>query len=1136
MITSITLQGFKSFAERTRLEFGPGVTAVIGPNGSGKSNVVEALRWVSHQARARELRAARATELIFHGSASRVPRAADLSLSQQTSPRLAQRPRASLGLAPLGLAEVQLELRTLTGDRLHLARRIYRDGSAEQDIMGQRSRARDVQNALRGTGLGSGGLAVIGQGEVSSVVQADGHTLLAYVQEAAGLSRGVLARHDAAAQLALAESQLAQVLLLENELEGRARRLQLAATAAARSRALTLRALHLQDALSRAKHLTALEELLALRVRGEQLGTESRQLNAEVQRAAAALEQAREHARQAREAQRAHAQTLELYRAAVRAQTQAGETRLHLERDLVAAAAGEHAQHLQPPAQTAPDLERLQTLLEAAGREHSEQTRSARELESSLWRLREQANLYAEQQAVSAAQRGTLQAEADRLAVQLLEGQAAMETARAERQTLAQRLGRLAEAHTVARSRQSGLLAHEQGVLATAQQLSAEVPPLRREQQRLEASLNGYARYGEGPRVALQSGHPGILGSVADLLSVPAAHETAVGAALGRRLEQVVVERADDAREIIEVLKRRGGRATFLPLDLLRSRPRRDAGLLREAGVLGNLSDLCPSQPPIVGQTLLSDTLLMDSLQAATALARQYAQRPRLVTVDGELLEPGGALTGGKASGSTASVLGDQRRLAEAQRELEGLSARQTALSTDLARLQGDLQAARQVETTAYTALEQARAQVTETDLTLAGLEAGRASVDRQHQSLRSQLQASSFASVDGPAVTAAPSGHDSASVEEQLHAARAATELAAGRERALNAELAAGRELVSAWEAHHRARASQQERQARQGLLTQRLGALQEPLAAAQAETLRQRSALGTFSAQELPATEATRDAQALGYSALIARQNKVSAALEEVRLTQARREGGLESLPDGNLPAGTPREWQSELGACRSEHDALGTVNLAAAQELVVEQERLGQLVQERLDVEQAIVELRGHLGELDRAEQAATELTLARVGRAFASYSGELLGGLGELEPERGPDERLCGLKLSVQPSGKRTRNLNLLSTGERTMAGLAFLFALAHAPEDREMAASGLPLAVLDEVDAPLDEANIRRFTRFLTLFAARGSQFVLVTHQKATMEVANALWGVTTDASGASRVLSIRQPEDSQAVP
>ena len=478
-------------------------------------------------------------------------------------------------------------------------------------------------------------------------------------------------------------------------------------------------------------------------------------------------------------------------------------------------------------------------------------------------------------------------------------------------------------------------------------------------------------------------------------------------------------------------------------------------------------------------------------------------------------------------------MLGDQRRLAEVQHELGGLGARQEDLSTELARLQHELQAARQAEATAHRALEQARAQAAGADLTLAGLEAGRASLDRQFQSLCSQLRASVLSPVAAPAAPALP---DSAQVEEQLHAARVAAERAAGQERALNAELAAGRDLASAWEAHHRARAAQQERQARHDLLTQRLGALQGPLAAAQAETLRQRSALGTFDPQALIQAEAVRDAQALDYSALIARQNRDSAALEEVRLTQARREGGLESVPDGTLLAGTPREWHTELGACRSEQAALGAVNPAAAQELVAEQERLGQLARERQDVEQAADELRGHLSDLDRAEQAATELALVRVGRAFASYSGELLGGLGELEPERGPDERLCGLKLSVQPGGKRTRNLNLLSTGERTMAGLAFLFALAHAPEDRELAASGLPLAVLDEVDAPLDEANIRRFTRFLTLFAARGSQFVLVTHQKATMEAANALWGVTTDASGASRVLSIRQPEDAYATP
>ena len=191
MLRSITLQGFKSFAERTRLEFGPGVSAVIGPNGSGKSNVVEAIRWATHGARARELRAGRAAELIFHGSG---------------------------GKAPLGLAEVQLELQT-PGGRVNLARRVYRDGAGEQDLGGRPARARDVQAALRGTGLGPGGLAVIGQGEVSGVVGAEGRTLLGYVQEAAGLSRAVGARQETEARLKEADSHLERALLLLHERE-----------------------------------------------------------------------------------------------------------------------------------------------------------------------------------------------------------------------------------------------------------------------------------------------------------------------------------------------------------------------------------------------------------------------------------------------------------------------------------------------------------------------------------------------------------------------------------------------------------------------------------------------------------------------------------------------------------------------------------------------------------------------------------------------------------------------------------------------------------------------------------------------------------------------------------------------------
>ena len=1124
MISSLTLQGFKSFAERTRLEFGPGITVVIGPNGSGKSNVVEALRWVSHQARARELRAARATELIFHGSAGEAW--SDLPGARPDSGKSGF---GKTGKAPLGLAEVQVELRTSGGERLHLARRIYRDGTAEQDIMGRGVRARDVQGALRGTGLGSGGLAVIGQGEVVGVIQAEGPTLLAYVQEAAGLSRSVAARQETEVGLRAAEAQLAQVRLLEVELTGRVRRLHLAAAAADRWRSLNLHRLQLQDALARSRSLATLGELLTLRERVGELAGETQALGGRVVQAAAELEIARSRAAQAREQAQAHTQTLELLSAARRSETQANAGLEHLERDLNDAAQEQDRLNLTAPPLPEPVLADLQAALSAARTEVSAAVRLARELETRLRLARDASGRAAQQRAVLSAQQGTLQLELDRLSGQLSQEAATLQRGREEVRRLADLAASAEATHADVLTRHAALLERERSVQAALQSVQAGLPPLRREQERLEAALNSYARYGEGPRNALRSDHPGIVGSVADLLTVPAEHETAVGAALGRRLEQVVVQSAEDAREIIGLLKRSGGRATFLPLDLLRPRPRRDGPLLREPGVLGNLSDLCVSDPPIVGQNLLSDTLLMTSLQAATALARRHSSRPRLVTVEGELLEPGGALTGGRLRDGGAAVLSDQRRFSEVQDELSALQTRQARLTTELTALSGDAEDSALTESVARAARDQTRRRAQEAALHLAGLDARSVSLEGQRQALLKRVEDS--VRTAGAEQSAAPAGavEDVSELELLLDRARRDGDLGAQRERTLSAEVAAARELHVAWTTHRAALLRQNELEARRGILEERRHALRSQLSQASAETARYELALGDFDPAELTGAEARRDSLSLEYSNLIARQNRVAAQLEETRLSCARREGTLQEIPDGALPPGQPRDWQQALTTAAQELELLGSVNPAAAEELVQEQERLGMLSGEREDVERAADELRMHLNELSEAEDLATGRALSRVGAAFTAYSSELLGGTGELELDRDPEGHLIGLRLAVQPKGKRTRNLSLLSAGERTMAGLAFLFALGHAPpETRE---GGLPLAVLDEVDAPLDEANIRRFTRFLTLFAARGSQFLLVTHQKATMEVASSIWGVTTDASGASRVLSIRQVDD-----
>lgn len=1100
MLQSVTLQGFKSFADRTRLEFGPGVSAVIGPNGSGKSNVVEAIRWATHQARARDLRAGRGTELIFHGSG---------------------------GKAPLGLAEVQLELVTPAGERVNLARRVYRDGTGEQDLNGRGVRVRDVQGALRGTGLGPGGLAVIGQGEVSGVVQAEGKTLLGYVQEAAGLSRAVTARQETEARLREADTHLDSLRLVLSEREAALERLARAAQDARTHRDLSGRMLTLEDALRRDRQLTLAREVFAARTEAAELEARSAALAAEVQAAATAVDAARDAAQDARARRDAYAGALDTLRAARDAAAQAQRYRAHLDAERRTLSAELEGLPRTPPEQPAPDLTALDAALTQARTQADASERRARTLDADLTRARALAARAAEAAARQDASRETIRAEYERAQGNLTQAREALEAAQ-ERLGHARTAREQAErAYLGVRDEREAATQHERHLRGELARVNASVAPLRRERDRLEQTLNSYARYGEGARNALRLDHPGIVGSVADLLTVPAEYETALGAALGRRLEQVVVNRADDAREIIDELRRVGGRATFLPLDLIRARPRRDGALLREDGVIGNLADLCPSDPPLVAESILADTLVVRDLRAANRIARMHASRPRLVTLDGELVEPGGAITGGRARDTGSGVLGDQRRFQELDAELEDADRQSARLNAELKKVEAILAGGTERHATLLAARERAAQEEASAERRVTELGAQTRSLQANHDRLAARL------GPDEPEpLTPGEPLPDVDALTASLQAARGDAETHRAQERHAAEALALAQQADAAWRAYRTGRARAGDLRARLETNATSLTAQDAVLDAARAEVARREAALGTLDENEYARAEYAREKASQDYASLIGTQNKARARLDDLRLLIARREGSLEPIPDGCLPPGTPREWTAELTRTRAALDALGPVNARAEADHAAETALLDAQRAELHDADAAAQELRTHLGELQTAEEHATRAAFDRVNTAFREYSTELLGGQGDLEPETDDAGILRGLRLAVQPRGKRTRSMTLLSAGERTMAGLGFLFALNHAGD--EGSAGGLPLAVLDEVDAPLDEANIRRFTAFLKRFSERGAQFLLVTHQKATMEVAHALWGVTTDQTGASRVLSIRQHDDARA--
>jgi chromosome segregation protein len=1159
-VRSVSIVGFKSFGEKIKIDFSPRVNAVIGPNGSGKSNVIEGIRWASHTARTRELRARNATELIFHGSQ---------------------------GKAALGMAEVELELEGID-DRaaMTVTRRLYRDGDGDLELSGKTVRVRDLHDALRGSGLGPGGLAVVGQGEIGAVVGANPETMLGYLEEAAGLSRATHRRAQTIDRLETARQHFVRLEDVAGELRNRVTRLERDALSAREVEGLTKEAGTLERALYRARVASLREEIEKFGREIERASNSAETSGQRIESITHELELGRNHreqmqvefARRSGEVERlaGEARTLrERANAADAGLTSAVKERQSLE------AEAEKIQALEAPVEPiAPtddiatlqsDLERFRselTELEATESRWQTDVRDARTRRAALEGEFTQASA---QIARSEAERESLErdlsevdaelvtvvTERDRLKPLLEDAQTARDSTRVMLDRLEREAGSL-----------SARIAEDATRIA---ELRATRIPLGKEQQRLESARQARTHLSHGPRKALESGIDGILGPVADLVRVPADLETAIGAAMGRRLENVVVRDGSVAREVIEILKRVGGRATFLPLDLLRSRPRRDQAINNERGVLGLAVELIECDYAVVAENLLGETLVIETLERALELARKYPQRPRLVTLDGELLEPGGAVTGGRGRDTGGEAFAEARRLKEVTAELELLEQELEKLETRLesSRASGGegRDAISRIDQRLQTAsgeFESLRSALVSADSRFETLEDRRRNVTARLQSLPGAFSALNMPEL--PDLEPLEAGLAQAS--ERVAISRQNERQADAILRESTSRKAVFLEQQRTFEASLARFAAARDRltaiNARLGVLENLEMDARSRLEAANPEIVRLETEADALdlagSRAELDALEVQRRARETELANASRELSEAREALETAKLARARREANLETLlaepvagagvpqvqqSDGEAelpepiepvapvimepdPEGTSRSWAVRLGQIRARLEEIGPVNALAAEEHETESTRLNELETSVTDAKAAVEELEQALDALERDVTAKLREAIRRVSDSFKSYVMDLLGGEGELETVRDEAGALEGLALVVTPKGKRTRNLHLLSAGERTMAALAFLFALASAPEFVEGdTARGLPLAVLDEVDAPLDEANIRRFTHFLTILADRGTQFILVTHQKATMEIADSLFGVTTDAGGVSRTFSVR---------
>ncbi|MBI2878555.1 MAG: chromosome segregation protein SMC [Candidatus Rokubacteria bacterium] len=1174
-LQSVALHGFKSFADKTVLTLRPGVTAIVGPNGCGKSNVADAIRWALGEQSPKTLRGQRMEDVIFHGSVSRRPLGlAEVSLvftndgdlavpwsevmvgrrlyrdgeSEYLLNRTACRLKdihdlfLGTGVNPKAYALMEQERLAHLLTARPIDRRVFIEEAAgitrykqqraetmakleatRQNLL----RVRDVMDEVRRQ------LAALERqarrAQQYKALVAERRTLelaLMAAEHRALLDEEAALAARRASEERIAEGLRARVAALGAEQElARADTLEAEHRLDDRRQALQKVELELERLLERAEQL---------RHQAVELGAETARLGAERQALATRLEALAAE----RQAKAALVTTLRAEHEARRGVVAAEEARLEETRARLRARREEVEALRAEQVRTAGWRTELGQLVGGL-------VERAEQISRRIERLRgEQAAARAEDAGFGEAHRG-LAARLEALGGRL--GESAALVARLEAKARELEVERAAAGDRVEQARLS--VASRQSSLEALEALEAQ-----REGYGAGVKAVFGAAQGEPPRLS------GIVGTVADLLEVPREMERAVEAALGDRLGWVVVETFGDAKAALGYLGARGdGPATFLPLELLNGGPgyRSPEG----DGVIGPADALVRSPYRALLEHLLGSVVVVRDLPAAERLWRQNGAAASYVTVEGELLTPPGALGGGRAASPGSSSLLARRRLirdlhaevAGLRRALEEGQDRLRALDAELARFGAERAEARdrrerdEAERLALAKdheqlgreLERADLFATALGTERAQLEAEAATVARELEARRGELAAAEGEArrLDETIVTHLRAIEEEAAGEERLTqgvltAQVACTALAERIQAALTEQ---GRLAEAECEADERLRQGADRLEAlaaRRAEIERELERTEERARLLVGERGEAERAVG---AAQAAAQDHARRVQELGEAvrAVEADLARVTSALHDLALRSAQVE-----VRRKDLEAEAGRQFGVEVEALRQAHDpardleaararveelaqkiaALEPVNLIADEEYRALEERHAFLRSQHDD-------LTASMKDLDRALKGMTRTAQERFVQAFEAINANFQalfarlfeGGRAGLCLVESEDPLEAGIELQAQPRGKRLQAVSLLSGGEKALTGLALLFSIFYFRPS--------PFCLLDEVDAPLDDANIDRFVRVLRELSAQ-TQFIVITHNRKTMEAADVLYGITMDEPGLSRLVSV----------
>jgi chromosome segregation protein len=1165
-LKKLILHGFKSFADKTEFDFLDGITVIVGPNGCGKSNVVDAVKWVLGEQRPASLRGKEMQDLIFSGTDTRKGVGfAEVSLVLDNSDR-------SL---PIEYAEVVI------------TRRLYKSGESEYLVNGNPVRLRDVRELMMDSGGGPGAFAVMEQGNIDRLLRADPVERRSVFEEAAGIAKYRSRRKETERKLERTAENLARLRDVLGECETRERSLKIQAGKARRFRELSdeLKRKRAAGAVARFSDLrrrreaaegelaaiaaaeTAAREALeeaARRAEAERAKQEAlRDLVARGEAEMAAVVAEGRASAEKRAAREREAEELLERAEAARRESEEGARRAE---ELLAELRSAEGERLSSLASLRASEEAL-AAAESACRACEERLSALRSEREALELSRTEAfaaataarNAEVRLEAESRSHEGR-RARLEERARSSLESQRALEEAAAlaaERLSAAEaELKALEERHA---AEEAGLRAARQGLEAVSREAARAIGEAAALAARRDL-LRKLVKEGEGLaagtravlKAAQEGGLRGVRGLLADHLSgAGRGAARALDQALGGLAEAVVVERTEDAVAAIRWLAEgERGRARFLPLDRLRGADEPLPEALESLAL--------PPEPRALLCAALSRTKLVGGLEEALALSADGAAGFRVVALSGEVVGPEGCVEGGAG---IAGLLLRSAELAEIEELLERASRERTdtakrvdaaraaaaaheeALGTLLPRLR-DARAASREAGEAAAAAEKAlaarreeialeTAERAEVERLLAETARDRAAAATRREEAESTLAA---LEVQGAALqerlTRAARERDEASAaltEARVDAAREKE-----RERAASQRLASLRETL---EATRRSAASRGEEaracEARRAACLDELEALramfeerERNLRKMAAEVEARRAAAAEVHGRLAESDRLLRDLRAAHESRReeLERHRLREAELRmrmEALLDEVRREHGLDLLaePGSEAEAVDPEQLEREIAEIRDKIDRLGNVNHAALEELQEVEQRLAFLRKEEADLVAADQQLRDTIVRIDEVCVQRFRETFESVRENFREVFRKLFGGgKADLFLENPDDPLGTGIEIVVRPPGKELRNMALLSGGEKTLTTVALLFAFYQTKPP--------PFCLMDEVDAALDEANTIRMCEMLKEYAARG-QFLVITHARPTMTVADTLYGVTMPEAGISRRVSVR---------